>query len=104
MEPTYIAEDFMVRFLMALSVYLLIFTGPFVDIRLPTTVLPSHYEVTLRPDIYDKEPEDFIHTGSVIVNVTAKEATNVITMHTRSLTIEQSDVKVCVQIGLHCLV
>ncbi|KAJ1942615.1 hypothetical protein GGF37_003037 [Kickxella alabastrina] len=52
--------------------------------RLPTTVTPTHYDIYLHPDI-----DSGIVTGSVTIDATINEPTSVITLHAKSITIDE---------------
>lgn len=57
------------------------------DIRLPRSVLPFFYRLTLRVDM-----DQFTFSGSVQIDVTAVEETDLIVLHMTSLTIDPKDV------------
>ncbi|KAL8588267.1 hypothetical protein ACOMHN_008570 [Nucella lapillus] len=62
--------------------------------RLPSAIIPSHYDLRLQPHIYGYDPTSFFFEGSASIDVTCREATDTITLHVDQLTIEDSDVKV----------
>ena len=53
--------------------------------RLPTTLLPDSYRVTLRPYLTPNENGLYIFTGSSAVHFTCKESTDVIIIHSKKL-------------------
>ena len=62
--------------------------------RLPTSLLPVHYTVRLRPDLYSKIPANFSTPGSVKILMNCTENTNNITLHINKITYDNSSVKV----------
>ncbi|XP_022293298.2 aminopeptidase N-like [Crassostrea virginica] len=62
--------------------------------RLPTSLLPVHYTVRLRPDLYSKIPANFSTPGSVKILMNCTENTNNITLHINKITYDNSTVKV----------
>lgn len=58
--------------------------GPWKNLRLPNTVMPNHYEVTLFPDFYDKH-ETFY--GNVTMELRVKSHTSIIMVHIKYLNI-----------------
>ncbi|XP_070178504.1 uncharacterized protein [Littorina saxatilis] len=62
--------------------------------RLPTNVIPNHYTLRLQPHIYGSDPSAFYFEGSVTIDVTCKQTTDVITLHVDRLAIEEKDVSV----------
>lgn len=58
------------------------------DIRLPETFVPLHYTVNLEPML---DP-DFIFTGSVDIEVRAAKAASQVILHSKTLTISDSDI------------
>ena len=65
---------------------------PPTDVRLPLNVIPVHYELMLRPDIYTGDNTTFSFSGDVTITITCMKATDVITLHINKLEIQQSDV------------
>ncbi|XP_061193634.1 aminopeptidase N-like [Saccostrea echinata] len=62
--------------------------------RLPTSLLPIHYNVVLRPDLYNKNPADFSTPGRVKIWINCTEETGNITLHINKMTFDNSTVKV----------
>ena len=65
--------------------------GDKVDVRLPDTLIPVHYWLTIRPDIYTGDPETFGFNATSTVEIDVLKATNVITLHARSLVMQDKD-------------
>ncbi|XP_021377931.1 uncharacterized protein LOC110466016 isoform X1 [Mizuhopecten yessoensis] len=63
------------------------------DVRLPRSVLPYLYELDIYPDFYKNDPKDFEFTGEVSIHVSCVQATNNITLHSHSLTIDENSIK-----------
>lgn len=57
------------------------------DYRLPTHVLPVHYNVTLEPNL-----DDFTFSGYVIIQVEVTEAAKNVTLHASELTITNLEI------------
>ena len=55
------------------------------DVRLPTWLMPVHYIIDMKPDIYQTDPEDFTNTGTVMIQMECKEATKTVTIHANKL-------------------
>lgn len=62
--------------------------------RLPTSLLPVHYTVILRPDLYSKVAADFSTPGYVKISINCTEETNNITLHINKITYDNSTIKV----------
>lgn len=58
---------------------------PWNQYRLPKTLIPDSYRVTLRPFLTPNEQGLYIFMGSSTVRFTCKEATNVIIIHSKKL-------------------
>ncbi|XP_013408526.1 uncharacterized protein LOC106172388 isoform X2 [Lingula anatina] len=58
------------------------------DVRLPADLMPSYYKLELRPDIYQDDPKGFNFSGKVDITMHCNNATNVIKLHIKSLTID----------------
>ena len=43
-----------------------------IDYRLPETLVPSHYDIDLRPHYYDTNPENFWFEGNVTIHFLVK--------------------------------
>lgn len=75
--------------------------GEVTDVRLPRSVLPSLYELTIFPDFYKSDPKDFTYNGTITIHVTCVEATNNITLHVNQLTIlEKESIKLVAATGI----
>lgn len=62
--------------------------------RLPTSLLPVHYTVILRPDFYSKNVSLFSTPGYVKIVINCTENTNNITLHINKIIFDNSTVKV----------
>jgi aminopeptidase N len=62
--------------------------------RLPTSLLPVHYTVVLRPDFYSKNVSLFSTPGYVKILINCTENTDNITLHINKITFDNSTVKV----------
>ena len=49
--------------------------------RLPTDLKPSHYDVEIKADIYQPDPEDFNLEGWVTMHLDCQESTETIVFH-----------------------
>ena len=65
-----------------------------IDYRLPETLVPSHYDIDLRPHYYDNNPENFWFEGNVTIHLACVEATSFIYTHTRDVTVNSVEVTV----------
>lgn len=54
----------------------------------PTDVVPSHYNVTIFPDIYHENPSDFKIWGSMSCDFTVARETTTVLLHANNQTIE----------------
>ncbi|CAH1779550.1 unnamed protein product [Owenia fusiformis] len=61
-------------------------------LRLNRTLIPSHYNIELKPYFY--EGDDFGFDGSVEIHLTCEEKTNVIVLHINFITIHEETVKI----------
>ncbi|XP_059490156.1 uncharacterized protein LOC132205229 [Neocloeon triangulifer] len=65
------------------------------DYKLPESVIPSRYEIHLIPYMEETlPPKNFTFDGQVRIQVTAKEATNMIRMHANDMTVMKETVVV----------
>ena len=55
--------------------------------RLPKWLIPVHYDIEMKPDIYRSDPEDFTNTGKVMIHMECKEPTKTVTIHINKLTV-----------------
>lgn len=62
--------------------------------RLPGQVIPTHYKLKLKPDIYGADPSTFRFEGSVTIEVLCKVDTDWIYLHADRLDIDNADVSV----------
>jgi len=65
------------------------------DGRLPTDLLPVHYNVEIQPDIYQPQPP-FPFSGKVEIIINCVTATDVITLNNDGLTIDEASVSISV--------
>ena len=68
--------------------------------RLPTTLLPDSYRVTLRPYLTPNDNGLYIFTGSSTVRFTCKEPTDVIIIHSKKLNYTQHSGHLAVLTGV----
>ena len=61
------------------------------ELLLPTNLIPSHYNIQMKPDLYGNNPSLFKFEGSVEIFIECKEPTDKIILHVQSLNI--SDVQ-----------
>ena len=64
------------------------------DVRLPDTLKPHHYDLRIRPDIYKGDPKDFTFSGDVTVFFYVVNGTDTISLHQSDLTIDALSVLV----------
>ena len=69
-------------------------TPPPTDLRLPRSVLPLHYDLTIEPD---HQTDQF--NGQVVIQLNVSEPTNEIKIHSYLLDIPKDDVKVVDESG-----
>ena len=55
---------------------------------------PVHYDLTVRPNIYMDDPEDFSFTGTVMILVDVHEETTRVTLHYKYLLITEASIVV----------
>ena len=67
---------------------------PPAEIRLKTDLVPIHYDVTVRPDLYGNDPSMFSLSGTVNIALTVTKSTNMITVHYKLLIIDKSSIVV----------
>ena len=53
-----------------------------------------HYDVRLRPDIYQEHPDNFTFSGDVTVHFAVETASNSIRLHYKTLNIDESQLVV----------
>ena len=61
--------------------------------RLPSSLRPEQYHITVRPDIYQLDPEDFTNEGKVEVTLTCLEPTDMVVLHARQLNITDQELE-----------
>ena len=66
---------------------------------LPSTMVPTHYDLSLRPDIYRDDPDLFMFSGTVTIDILVKQPSNEITLHQRNLNIDDTTVRVTKEDG-----
>ena len=64
------------------------------DLRLPGTIVPYHYNLRLRPDIYTGNTSTFRFDGRVEMFFRVSNATDLIVLLARNLTVDTSSIKV----------
>lgn len=64
------------------------------DVLLPGHLIPYHYNVVLRPNLYASRPEDFTLEGSVEIFVTCIESANNATIHIQNLNVTAHSINV----------
>ena len=64
------------------------------DIRLPTYLIPDTYIVRLRPVLTGSDPSQFHFFGTVRILFNVTQSTDVITIHTKNLTVNEESVLV----------
>ena len=55
--------------------------------RLPLWLTPIHYDIDMKPDIYQDDPEDFTNTGTVMIHMRCDAPTEIVTVHANKLVI-----------------
>ena len=60
------------------------------DVRLPSDVLPTHYDIKLTPDIYGPDPTLFRFEGRVNIHLNCTIGTDVIVLHAKQLDVDNS--------------
>ncbi|KAK3094386.1 hypothetical protein FSP39_001064 [Pinctada imbricata] len=61
--------------------------------RLPFNLIPSHYDITLRPDIFTGNPANFSKTGHVSIHFRCENETDTITLHVNGLVVDENTVQ-----------
>ena len=68
--------------------------APAVDYRLPGSLIPYHYKLHLRPDIYTGDPSTFTFSGSVQISLQCVEDTDRIVVNYDDLEISEPSITV----------
>ena len=63
-------------------------------LRIPDTLVPTHYTIELKPDFYDEDPANFSLYGNVTIMMDVHKATKVITVQVRQITIDEDSISV----------
>lgn len=58
-----------------------------VDFRLPNDVIPLEYDVTIKPNMFNGNPDSFFFGGNVKIKIECKTPTNKVILHGNMLTI-----------------
>lgn len=58
-----------------------------VDFRLPNDVIPLEYDVTIKPNMFNGNPDSFSFEGNVKIKIECKTPTNKVILHGNMLTI-----------------
>lgn len=64
------------------------------DVRLPRSLIPKMYNLTLKPDFYSNDPSTFSNSGSVSIEMECVIYTYNITLHSVDLVIDKSSIKI----------
>ncbi|XP_052090870.1 uncharacterized protein LOC127727793 [Mytilus californianus] len=64
------------------------------NVRLPRSLIPKIYNLTLKPDFYGPDPSTFSTEGSVRIEIECTVETNNITLHAVDLTVNESTVTI----------
>ncbi|KAK3105085.1 hypothetical protein FSP39_016956, partial [Pinctada imbricata] len=62
------------------------------NIRLPRNLIPVHYNLTLRPNIFTGNPANFSSTGHVSISFSCQNETDLITLHAYDLIVDESSI------------
>ena len=63
------------------------------DVRLPVHLVPESYDITLQPNMYNKDPASFDFTGYVKIYMNAVGTGKNVTLHSYKLTIDDMSIK-----------
>jgi len=64
------------------------------ELSLPTSILPLHYDLSLRPHFTGSYPASFYFNGTVLITFTVTHATSSITLHAKYLNITRASINV----------
>ena len=56
--------------------------------RLPLNVLPYHYNIELKPDLYNDDPDSFTFSGTVQIFVECQKEADTITVHVNQMEVD----------------
>ncbi|XP_053377176.1 aminopeptidase N-like isoform X1 [Mercenaria mercenaria] len=62
------------------------------DVRLPTSLVPVHYDLRLQPEMYSTDPSKFIFEGKVAIDLNCTQATRNVTLHINMLNITKDSI------------
>ena len=68
--------------------------------RLPLDLIPIHYDVDIKADIYTGNPKNFSKSGHVRIHFECKNATDMITLHISGLTVTDGTIKLFMADGV----
>ncbi|XP_052782181.1 putative aminopeptidase-2 isoform X1 [Mya arenaria] len=57
------------------------------SVRLPTDLIPLHYDLALKPNMYDPDPTKFTFDGTVSINLHCNQQTNKVILHSNMINI-----------------
>ena len=63
------------------------------DVRLPIHLIPTTYDLVLKPNMYTDDPETFTFDGYVKIHMDAKQSGRNVTVHTNKLKIDESSIE-----------
>lgn len=70
------------------------------DIRLPLHLVPISYDLTIQPNMYSGDSENFTFDGHVKIYMDAKQSGSNVTLHTNKLLIHENSIKFTRQDGI----
>ena len=63
------------------------------DVRLPLHLVPTTYDLTLKPNMYSDDPKSFTFDGYIKIHMNAEFTGSNVTVHTNKLTIDDSTIQ-----------
>ena len=63
------------------------------DVRLPLHLIPTTYDLTLKPNMYSDDPESFTFDGYIKIHMDAQFTGSNVTVHINKLTIDDNTIK-----------
>ncbi|GFN74079.1 polyprotein [Plakobranchus ocellatus] len=66
-----------------------------IDMRLPKSVIPLHYDLELLPLFFADDPKDFTFEGYVSIHIICENATDTISIHAKDLVVDSEDIYFC---------